>query len=180
MARFVVIYATMHGMTERIVRAVEPVLKQAGHQVAMHRIEALPAGFTLDAFDHAVIAAPIYFGKYPKPLTDFVGRVATALNAMPSSFISVCGSAGRDASAKALAGARAYADKLEADSGWHPRQVEIVAGEVAFTRYGFVHRFLLRMINRSVGRSTDTSRDHVYTDWDALARFAERLAATPS
>ena len=178
MARFVVIYASTHGQTERIVRAVEPVLVKAGHQVAMHRVDALPSGFTLEGFDHAVLAAPIYYGKYPKPFTEYVGRVVAELNAMPSTFISVCGSAGRDASAKALKGAREYVDKLLAASGWHPRDVEIVAGEVAYTRYDFITRFVLRMISLAAGRSTDTSRDWVYTDWDALARFAERLAAS--
>lgn len=178
MARFVVIYATSNGHTERIVRAVEPVLVRAGHQVAMHRVDALPSGFTLEGFDHAVLAAPIYYGKYPKPFTGYVGRVAAELNAMPSNFISVCGSAGTDASAKALKGARDYVDKFLAASGWRPRDAEIVAGEIAFTRYGLVTKFVLRMINLAVGRSTDTSRDWVYTDWDALARFAERLAAS--
>jgi menaquinone-dependent protoporphyrinogen oxidase len=178
MARFVILYATAHGHTERIVRAVEPVLVAAGHQVAMHRVDALPSGFTLEEFDHAVLAAPIYYGKYPKPFTEYVGRVVAELNAMPSTFISVCGSAGRDASAKALQGARGYVARLLGTSGWNPRDVEIVAGEVAYTRYDFITRFVLRMISLAAGRSTDTSRDWVYTDWEALARFAERLAAS--
>lgn len=180
MARYVVIYATMHGQTERIVRAVEKVLAQAGHQVTAHRVEALPAGFSLEGFDHAVVAAPIYFGKYPKPVIAFVGRHVAALNAMPSTLVSVCGAAGPDASGKGMTTARGYVDKFLADSGWRPRDVEIVAGEVAFTRYGFVTRFLLKLINRSAGRSTDTSRDWDYTDWDAVGRFAERLAARSS
>jgi menaquinone-dependent protoporphyrinogen oxidase len=178
MARFVVIYATNNGHTERIVRAVEPVLVRAGHQVAMHRADALPPGFTLEGFDHAVLAAPIYWGKYPTPFTEYVGRVVPELNAMPSTFISVCGSAGADASARAMKRAREYGDKFLITSGWRPRDTEIVAGEYAFTRYKVVTRFVLRMISLAAGRSTDTSRDWVYTDWDALARFAERLAAS--
>jgi menaquinone-dependent protoporphyrinogen oxidase len=178
MARFAVVYATMYGQTERIARAIEAVLTKAGHQVALHRLEALPAGFALGAFDRVLLAAPIYFGKYPKPFQEFVGRHVAELNARPTVLVSVCGSAGPDRTGKGMETARSYVDKLRTSSGWAPGEVEIVAGEVAYTKYGFVTRLLLRLINGSVGRSTDTSRDHDYTDWDAVRRFAERLAAS--
>jgi menaquinone-dependent protoporphyrinogen oxidase len=33
------------------------------------------------------------------------------------------------------------------------------------------------IISKMAGGSTDTSRDHEYTDWKALTRFADEIAA---
>jgi menaquinone-dependent protoporphyrinogen oxidase len=35
----------------------------------------------------------------------------------------------------------------------------------------------MRFIASQTGATTDTSRDHEYTDWQALDRFADELAA---
>jgi menaquinone-dependent protoporphyrinogen oxidase len=34
----------------------------------------------------------------------------------------------------------------------------------------------MRFIAKRAGATTDTSRDHEYTDWQALDRFADELA----
>jgi len=36
---------------------------------------------------------------------------------------------------------------------------------------------VMKWIAGKAGGSTDTSRDHEYTDWDALGRFAAEFAA---
>ena len=46
------------------------------------------------------------------------------------------------------------------------------AGALRYSRYGWLKRRLMRSIARREGGDTDTSRDHVYTDWDAVDRFA--------
>jgi menaquinone-dependent protoporphyrinogen oxidase len=35
----------------------------------------------------------------------------------------------------------------------------------------------MRAIARHEGGSTDTTRDHEYTDWDAVTRFADEVVA---
>ena len=37
-------------------------------------------------------------------------------------------------------------------------------------------RLVMRVIAKRAGGDTDTSRDYVYTDWEALERFAGELA----
>ena len=63
-------------------------------------------------------------------------------------------------------------EKLVAETGWHPRRVELVAGALPYTRYNFLVRFVMRRISRKEGGDTDTSRDYEYTDWGAVDRFA--------
>jgi menaquinone-dependent protoporphyrinogen oxidase len=46
-----------------------------------------------------------------------------------------------------------------------------VAGALKYTQDDFFKRLMLQMISKSSGGSTDTSKDHEYTDWTALARF---------
>jgi len=36
---------------------------------------------------------------------------------------------------------------------------------------------MMRFISAMVGATTDTSRDHEYTDWAAIERYANELAA---
>jgi menaquinone-dependent protoporphyrinogen oxidase len=56
--------------------------------------------------------------------------------------------------------------------------VELVGGAMAYTRYDPVTRWIIKLINRRKGGPTDTSRDHEFTDWTAVALFARRFAAT--
>lgn len=51
------------------------------------------------------------------------------------------------------------------------------AGAVPFTKYNVLLRFVMKRIQRKAGHSTDTSRDHVYTDWTAVEGFARDAVA---
>ena len=63
-------------------------------------------------------------------------------------------------------------DRLIAETGWHPRRIELVAGALPYTRYNFLIRFIMRRIVKKEGGDIDTSRNYEYTDWPAVDRFA--------
>jgi len=46
-----------------------------------------------------------------------------------------------------------------------------------YSRYGFLKRMMLRAIAKREGGDTDTSKDHVYTDWGQVASFATAFHA---
>jgi menaquinone-dependent protoporphyrinogen oxidase len=52
----------------------------------------------------------------------------------------------------------------------------VSAGSLAYTRYNFVIRFIMRRIARKEGAPTDKSRDYELTDWTEVARFANGVA----
>ena len=52
-----------------------------------------------------------------------------------------------------------------------------VAGALLYRQYRPAIRLLMRIISMMAGGSTDTSRDHEYTDWKAVSRFADEIAA---
>jgi menaquinone-dependent protoporphyrinogen oxidase len=56
------------------------------------------------------------------------------------------------------------------ETGWHPTRVLAVAGALTYSKYNFLLRFIMKRIARRAGASTDTSRDHEFTDWAAVDR----------
>jgi menaquinone-dependent protoporphyrinogen oxidase len=68
---------------------------------------------------------------------------------------------------------RSYLDRFIGETGWKPAQVASFGGALAYTRYNFLLRQLMKWISRRAGRPTDTSRDHEFTDWDRVDRFAD-------
>jgi menaquinone-dependent protoporphyrinogen oxidase len=53
-----------------------------------------------------------------------------------------------------------------------------VAGALAYSRYNFIIRFVMKQIARKAGAPTDTSRDYELTDWPTLDRFVTDAART--
>jgi menaquinone-dependent protoporphyrinogen oxidase len=74
-----------------------------------------------------------------------------------------------------LENARAYVENFEQQTGWRPAQVGLFSGALLYRQYGFLKRLMMKKIvsDKRGGLSTDTSSDHVYTDWDEVKRFAE-------
>jgi menaquinone-dependent protoporphyrinogen oxidase len=55
--------------------------------------------------------------------------------------------------------------------GWKPLMTTQLAGALKYTQYGFFTRLVMKKIAKREGRTTDTSKDHEYTDWDAVREF---------
>ena len=61
------------------------------------------------------------------------------------------------------------------ETGWHPSKVRGVAGALSYTKDNFLIRFVMKRIAKAQGVSTDTSRDHELTDWEALDHIVNEL-----
>jgi hypothetical protein len=49
-------------------------------------------------------------------------------------------------------------------------------GALRYSEYSPLKRFVVRLFVRLAGGDGETSRDHEYTDWRAVAQFADRFA----
>ena len=109
-------------------------------------------------------------GKHEEHVVDFVQKNRIRLERVPSAFFSVSLAAHGD-----IENARAYVENFEQQTGWRPAQVGPVGGALLYRQYGFFKRLMMKKVvsDKPGGSSTDTSRDHVYTDWDEVKRFAE-------
>ena len=77
---------------------------------------------------------------------------------------------------QATADVKRMLDVFVAETGWLPARMFPVAGALAYSRYNFLVRFIMKRIARKEGAPTDTSRDYEFTNWDAVDRFAGELA----
>ena len=171
MARILVVYGTTYGQTQRVGRRTVDRLADSGHELSMYKGDHLPGNLSLDEYDAFVVAASIIGGRHQRYTRDFVRKHVVRLNAAPSAFVSICGAA-----AASPAPAGEYLQEFLRQTGWRPAFSASFAGAIAYTRYGWVLRWIMRMISRKNGGPTDTTCDHELTDWNAVDCFAEQLS----
>jgi menaquinone-dependent protoporphyrinogen oxidase len=164
-----VAYGSVEGQTRKIARHISGSVQTRGHDVTVFDAADL-ADVDMNLFDAAIVAAPVHLGAFHPAIVDWVGRNSAGLGAIPSAFVSVS-----LAAASAFLEEHAEVGKLTADlferTNWHPDNVHHAAGALRYTKYDFMKRMLMKYMARKEGGSTDTSKDHEYTDWDALDAF---------
>jgi menaquinone-dependent protoporphyrinogen oxidase len=175
--RILIVYGTMYGQTRKVVEFLAERLRQSAD------VEVKEAGGAGDVdpvdFDGTIVASSMEMGSYRPVVIKFVRRHLAALSAKPSVFVSVSMAAANTLRREqAMAELEKWLARFSRKSGWTPARVEYVAGGLAYTRYGFLTRWIMLRIAKRVDKATDTSRDHEYTDWDALARFADSFLAS--
>jgi menaquinone-dependent protoporphyrinogen oxidase len=169
-----IVYGSLEGQTKKIAEYVADMLRQSSHQVSVQSCEELPGHFPVTNYDAAIVGGPIHMGKYPACVKAFIQTNRDWLNNTPSAFFTVCmaiNSINKESKERALQ----YGIDLLAQTGWQPEINETFAGAVKYTQYNFITRFIMKMISRKEGGSTDTSCDHEYTDWEAVKCFAEKI-----
>jgi menaquinone-dependent protoporphyrinogen oxidase len=171
------VYGSAYGQTEKIVRRIADRLTGCGLGVTLHRADALPAALDLAGFDAVLVGASVMVGKHQPYVHRFVEQHAARLNAMPSAFVSVSGSAGSPLPAK-RADAQDYLETFLRRTSWRPTRTATFGGALAYTKYGWFMRWLIKRISKQSGAPTDTSRDHDLTDWNAVDQFAADWAKT--
>jgi menaquinone-dependent protoporphyrinogen oxidase len=173
MVRILVAYAGWKGQTERVALRIGQVLRAYGHDVSQLDSPSALARALLDR-DAVVIGGAVRYGRHARALERAVRENADFLTGFPNAFFSVSMSAAH--AGPRLAQARAYVDRFIARTKWQPDTTALFAGALAYTRYPRWMRWMMRLISRRTGGATDTSRDHEYTDWPAVERFAREFA----
>lgn len=183
MKPILILYATREGHTHRIAEHVAGLLRSLGLAVETHNVKECRDPFALSGYAAAILAASVHMGEHESEMVAFAKRHREALEQLPSAFLSVslseAGVEDRTASQEKREQAKEDVDKLLAtffeETGWHPARVTPVAGAMLFTKYGLLLRYIMKRIARKAGSSTDTSRDHVFTDWGGLERFVSEF-----
>lgn len=183
MKPILVLYATREGHTRRIAEHIAAAIRARGYSAEVLDAADLPPEFSIEAYEAAVIAASVHREKHEREMVSFVKRFREGLESMRAVFLSVSLSeaGAEDAAAtperRALAAAdvRKMIDAFLKETGWHPSKVRGVAGALSYTKYNFLVRFVMKRIAKAQGASTDTSRDHELTDWEALDHIADEV-----
>jgi menaquinone-dependent protoporphyrinogen oxidase len=169
MTKILIGYGTTEGQTARIADHIAQVCQSHGVEVQALDLKRSSDVF-LDGYDAAIVGGSIHMGKHEEHVVDFVRKNRAALERLPSAFFSVSLAAHGD-----VDNARAYVENFKQETGWWPTQVGLFGGALLYRQYGILKRLMMKKIvsDKPGSLSTDTSRDHVYTDWDEVKRFAE-------
>jgi menaquinone-dependent protoporphyrinogen oxidase len=182
-----IFYATREGQTQKIVRHVADHLTQRGLDVELWNVKNRPAPPFFN-YEAVVLAASVHGGKHEREMVKFVKEHRDELLRKPTAFLSVSLSeAGVEllestSTQRALSAAavQEMLNRFFRETKWRPDDVKAVAGAVRYTRYNFLTRFVMKYVAKASGGSTDTSRDHEYTDWAELDRFIDGFAVKPA
>jgi menaquinone-dependent protoporphyrinogen oxidase len=181
-----ILYATREGHTRRIAEHIAATIRARGLRAEVVDAAGVKEPFDLDAYSAALLAGSVHDRKHEPELVAFVKVHRSALAGMPAAFLSVslaeaiveAPAASPVLRSAAATGAQELIDKFFEETDWHPAHVKPVAGALAYTRYGAMTRFAMRLTAKLAHIPTDTSHDHELTDWVALDRFVGEFVAT--
>ena len=179
-----IFYATRHGHAQRVARHVADYFRTHGFDTEVWSVLNAPDNLDLSRYAAIVVAASVHVGRHEPEMIRFIKRHLRELDESSNAFITItltqAGAERADATPaerqKSVADVARMTRKFIEETGWHPQRIQPVAGALLYTRYNPFVRLLMKWIAGKAGRSTDTSRDHVYTDWTALNRLAAGIA----
>lgn len=168
-----IVYGSVEGQARKIASFIAERIRSQSHQVTLQSSDDIDVNnFDINRFDAAIIGGPIHMGHYPKSLNKFVNAYVDWLNEKPAALFTVC-MAVNSKIEKDRKRALLYGQHFSSTAGWKPFMGQTFAGAVAYTKYNLITRFIMKMITKRAGGSTDTSRDHEYTNWKAVDAFTD-------
>ena len=177
--RAAVFYATREGQARHVAEHVAASLRAHGFETDVIDVRRLYGRVDWAAYQTALVVASVHVGHHEREMRRFVERYRDELHNIPAAFLSLTLSqagaqdpgAPREKRDLAHADAVKMIDVFAAETGWLPARSLTVAGALAYTKYGFLTKLIMKRIARKAGASTDTSRDHEFTDWQAVDDF---------
>ena len=174
MHRVLIAYITFDGHTTRIADRMADAIRGPECAVDVCDIAREKPQRPVSEYVGVIVGGPLHGGKHAPKLSRFVSDNLLTLNEHPSAFFSVSLSAAGTQEQQADA-TRCVNAFLE-ETGWHPLSTSIIAGALLYREYGFFKRWMMKMIVKLGGGDTDTSRNYVYTDWEAVDQFGKGFA----
>ena len=128
----------------------------------------------IKGYDRVIVGASIRYGKFNKKMYDFVSRHKENLAAVNAAYFGVNLAARRPGNDDT--DTSPYIKKFLKTSPWHPNRMALFAGALNYSLYGFFDRNMIRLIMLIMGGPTDLRTNEVYTNWQAVESFTDRIA----
>lgn len=171
--RVLLVFHSSEGQTAKIADRLAETLHHAGIEVDLELAEHAPPP---TGYDGVVLGDSIHQGRHSRALTRYIAHHADDLADRPVALFQVSLTSATD-DAEHSAQAHAMVHRLLDATGLDPDAVGLFAGALAYTRYGWLKRRVMRRIAAADGGDTDIAVDHEYTDWNAVADFATDVAS---
>jgi menaquinone-dependent protoporphyrinogen oxidase len=170
--KILILHASSEGQTRKIATFLADRLRGRACDVTLVDIAARQTDLRATDFDAAILAGRVHAGTFPRKLERFAREQAAVLSAMPSAFVPVSMMAARSDEVSRKAASH-YVHRFLEKTGWTPQAVQQTAGARRYSQHGRLTGWILRAVDKWAGFPGDTSRDHEWTDWPALAAFAD-------
>ena len=175
MLRILIVFGSEEGQTAKVAEFIATRLRDRKYQVDVERGNRLPKNFDINAYDAIVVAGSVHMMKYQKYIVSFAKKFREHLDAVPSAFISISmAEAHKNDPERGYK--KEWLDNFINETGWKPAKFGSFAGALRYRDYNIIIRSVMKKIAGEGGLNTDTSRNHEYTDWDALGRFTDEFA----
>lgn len=173
MTNIVLLYSTVYGLSKQICKRIQASLQGRGQQAEVAPL--VDHNVDLAAFDAIVIGASIKHGKHHPSVLAFIRANKSLLEAKPSALFSVSLVARKPA--RNTPQTNPYLKRLLAQSPWKPKLAGVFAGELDYSRYGPVDKYMMRLVMWINKGPTDFNTKVQFTNWDEVERFAGQVAA---
>ncbi|MFW2373630.1 MAG: menaquinone-dependent protoporphyrinogen IX dehydrogenase [Gammaproteobacteria bacterium] len=173
MAAILVLYSTTDGHTKKICQCLQLEIEKNGHEVKLVSIDDV-SHLNLQLFDKIVVGASIRYGKHNKKVYDFVAQYEDVLKAKASAFFSVNVVARKPD--KNQPDNNPYMRKFLGQISWSPDELAVFAGKIDYQKYGFLDRFMIRLIMYLTNGPTDLKTVADFTDWNQVKEFGRIIS----
>ncbi|TCS42684.1 menaquinone-dependent protoporphyrinogen IX dehydrogenase [Reinekea marinisedimentorum] len=170
-----IIYATVDGQTKKIAETIARDWQGEVDVIPFQEFETYPRR---DQVSCMVIGSSIRYGHYNKELIELIKRNRDWLASIDSSFFSVNLTARKPG--KSDPANSPYVQKFLKRTGWVPDHIAMFAGQLAYPKYRFIDKQMIRFIMKITGGCTDGVSTIEYTDWNEVARFAKTISGLSS
>ena len=175
MSGTLIIYSSTDGHTKRICERIVNSSKDENTVKILSLNDVL--NFDLSEFQKIIIGASIRYGRHSKQLHEFIDSNKDLLNQKESIFFSVNVVARKPE--KNTPDTNPYVIKFLKTSKWKPKKIGVFAGRVDYPKYGFLDKYIIKLIMFITKGPTDTSQSYEFTDWSKVDDFAKELWLNP-
>lgn len=178
--RAAVFYATREGQAERVAERVANDLRSRGVDTDVINVKHIHGEFDWREYGAAFVIASVHLEHHEKEMIEFVKTSKRDLDRLHAPFLSITlAQAGAEDATTNTPAQRdaAHADALRMiegftkDTGWQPEHALAVAGALAYSKYNFFVKWIMKMIAHKAGFDGPTTRDYEFTNWPAVDRF---------
>ena len=170
MKRMLILYSSSYGQTLKIATYIADLVRAQGWSVDLVDT-SVSKTVSFDEYQAVMAGASVQASGYQKHFRNFISANASKLADKPSAFFSVCLGILQADDANVQLEERNIVHELFDKSGWYPDFWTIFAGGLAYSKYSWVTRQVMKYISKQAGGDTDTSRDYEYTNWSDVRAF---------
>lgn len=170
-----VVYASTHGHTLKIAERIASRLRDGGMRVRLLEAGELENAEP-DGADLVVVGGSVHAGHHQPALLDWLHRHGSTLTPERTGVFSVSLTAA-DEDGESLRTVAGYVDQLTGELRARPAEAVAFAGALQYREYDIATRVLMRLIAGRRDLPKDWHVDTVFTVWDQVDAFADRLVA---